>query len=144
MNSISTDMVQKYEQILRKDPNSQVFAPLADAYLEMGKAQQAEKLALRGLQLHPLLASGHVVMAKILRATNRPSEALESLDKAIQIAPENLLAYRLKGEILLENKSPKEALKAYKMVLFFNPQATKAQKIVQKLPSKMILKAYHF
>ena len=32
MPSFSADAIARFEEVLRKDPNSQVFAPLADVY----------------------------------------------------------------------------------------------------------------
>jgi tetratricopeptide (TPR) repeat protein len=135
MPTFSQEAVSRFEDVLRKDPNSQVFAPLAEAYRTEERWIEAEKIASDGVRRHPEFASGWVVLGKVQRDMKRPREAMASLRKAVGLAPENLLAMQLLGELLLELKEPKEALKVFKRVLFLNPQAEKAKRIIAKLES---------
>lgn len=128
-------VIEKYRQLLKKDPSSQVFAPLADAYREAGEFALAERMAREGLNRHPEFTAGLVVLAKILKDQKKLEEALIVVQKASHMSSDNLLSHQLEGDILLELKKPQEALKAYKMVLFLNPQSVKARKVVQKLES---------
>jgi len=128
-------VIAKYRALLKKDPTSQVFAPLADAYREAGQIVLAEKIVREGIRRHPNFAGGLVVLGKILKDQKKTDEALSVVQKAAQIVPDNLLAHQLEGDLLLEMKNPQAALKAYKMVLFINPQSVKARKVVQKLES---------
>lgn len=132
---IDASTVEKYQLILEKDPQSQVFAPLAEAYREMGMLQEAQKVVTAGVQRHPQFVSGLVTYAKIMRDLQKPEKALEALKKAIAQAPENILAHQVLADIYLTLKNPKEALKSFKMVLFLNPHSKAAQKAVQKLES---------
>lgn len=128
-------VIEKYRQLLKKDPNSQAFAPLADAYRESGDMILAEKIVREGLRRHPEFAAGLIVLSRILKDQKKYEEALTLAEKATSISAENLLAHQIQGDLLLELKRPHEALKSYKMVLFLNPQSVKARKIVQKLES---------
>ncbi len=135
MSKYDSMVIEKYRQLLKKDPTSQAFAPLADAHREAGDLVLAEKIAREGLHRHPDFAGGLIVLAKILKDQKKLDEALTTIKKASQLSTDNLLAHQLEGDILLDIKKPHEALKAYKMVLFLNPQSVKARKIVQKLES---------
>lgn len=132
---IDASTVEKYQIILEKDPNSQVFAPLAEAYREMGMLKEAQKTVTAGVQRHPQFVGGLVTYAKVMRDMQQYEKALEALKRATSLAPENILAHQLTGELQLSNKNPKEALKAFKMVLFLNPNSQTAKKAVQKLES---------
>lgn len=132
---IDAATVEKYQKILEKDPNSQVFAPLAEAYREMGMLQEAQRIVTAGVQRHPQFVAGLVTFARIYRDLKQPGRALEALKTATSLSSENILAHQLMGELYLTNKKPKEALRAFKMVLFLNPQSQIAQKAVQKLES---------
>lgn len=132
---IDASTVEKYQMILEKDPNSQVFAPLAEAYREMGMLSEAQKTVTAGVQRHPQFVGGLVTYAKVMRDLGHLGKALETLKKATSLAPENILAHQLLAEVQLANKNPKDALKAFKMVLFLNPNSKTAQKAVQKLES---------
>ncbi len=135
MPKIETSAIEKYQTLLAKDPNSQVFAPLAEAYREMGMMKEAMQIVTAGVQRHPQFVGGLVTYAKILRDAGKFPQALEVLKKATGLAPENILAHQLTAEVQLGNKNPKDALKAFKMVLFLNPNSKSAQKAVQKLES---------
>jgi tetratricopeptide (TPR) repeat protein len=135
MPKIEASAIEKYQTMLAKDPQSQVFAPLAEAYREMGMLKEALHTATIGVQRHPQFVSGLVTFARILRDAGQPEKALGALKKASQLAPENILAHQLMAELYLNGKNPKDALKSFKMVLFLNPQSKSAQKAVQKLES---------
>lgn len=135
MPKIDASAIEKYQNLLAKDPQSQAFAPLAEAYREMGMLPEALKTATAGVQRHPQFVSGLVTFARILRDVDQPEKALGALKKASQLAPENILAHQLMAEIYLNSKNPKDALKSFKMVLFLNPHSKSAQKAVQKLES---------
>ncbi|WP_413557640.1 tetratricopeptide repeat protein [Bdellovibrio sp. HCB209] len=135
MPKIEASAIEKYQNILAKDPTSQVFAPLAEAYREMGMMKEALQVVTAGVQRHPQFVGGLVTYAKILRDAGQISRAIEALKKATGLASENILAHQLLAESQLANKNPKEALKAFKMVLFLNPNSQSAQKAVQKLES---------
>lgn len=135
MAVIDPSSIEKFQALLKKDPNSQAFAPLAEAYREMKMLPEAEKIVRDGMKRHPNFVSGLVTFAKILRDQKRYAEALPAAKKATQLASENLLAHQLCGELHLALNQPKDALKSFKMVLFLNPQSPIAKKAIQKLES---------
>lgn len=135
MPKMDPEVLSRYEELMRKDPFSKAFAPLADAYLEDEQLDRAEFVIRDGLRKHVEYAPGLIVYAKILKAKNQFQMAIDLLKKAARIDSENILAHQLMGDVFLEMKKPQEALRSYKMVLFLNPMATKAQKMVQKLES---------
>lgn len=133
MPQFDDESVARFEEVLRKDPTSQVFAPLAESYRQNGRLAEAERLALRGIQKHPDFAGGWIAWGKILRDLQRPAEALEAFQKASHRSPENLLALQLLGEAHLQLKDGKEALRTFKRLLFLNPLSEKARRLIEKL-----------
>ncbi len=129
------ESIEKYQEIFKKDPNSQVFAALSDAYREMGMMVEAERTARHGVERHPTYVSGFVALGRVLSAIENWKEAEVALLRAATLAPENILAYQLLGQVYIHQKRPKEALKTYKLVLFLNPQSEKAKRAVEKLES---------
>lgn len=133
MSKVSLEAISQYEKLLEKDPSSRVFAALADAYREIGRLLDAEKLASIGVKRHPEYVGGYLALARIFLSTKRASQAEDLLKQAVQLSPENLLAYQLLGQTYLELKRPLEALKAHKMVLFLNPLSEKSREAVSRL-----------
>lgn len=133
MPKYSAEAIARFEEVLRNDPNSQVFAPLADSYCEEGRWVEAEAIAARGIKAHPRFAGGWVAWGKVLKMQQKYAEAIDALNRAVALAPENLMAMQTLGETLLELKKPKDALKVFKKILFINPMSEKAKRIVAKL-----------
>ena len=59
------ERIGKCQKILDLDPNSQIFAALAEAHRRKGNLDIAFRLCQNGLKIHPSYGSAHVVMAKI-------------------------------------------------------------------------------
>ena len=116
----------------KKEPGSKVFATLAEALRKNGEISEALRIALRGVELHPHFVAGHIVTAQILIEMQQLDKALDHLEKNIKISSDNILAHNLLAECYLRLKSPKQALRSYKMVLLLNPNHRKAQIAVKK------------
>ena len=124
---------QKYLHIYKKNPRSQVFALLAELYRKRGEKEKALKLCQKGIEIHPQLSSGYIAQALILLDMKKNERAVQALEKATQLSPENILAHKLLGQAYLRLKKPLKTLSAYKMLLFLDPTNKTAQKMVQKL-----------
>lgn len=135
MARVDADVIAKYESLMRREPFSKAFAPLADAYLQNEQADRAEAVVRDGLRKNPDFPPGLIVYAKILKHRGQLQGALDLLKKAAKLAPDNILAIQLQGDVALELKKPQEALRAYKSVLLQNPMARKARSMIQKLES---------
>jgi predicted regulator of Ras-like GTPase activity (Roadblock/LC7/MglB family) len=100
--------VKALSEQLVNDPNSLVFASLADIYREEGMIEEALAMCQAGLALHPRHIPGQLVLAKIHRDTHRPLEALEALEKVLALDPGNPEARALLESLdsKLEEPSP--------------------------------------
>ncbi len=133
MSDIHPHLIERYQLTLEKNPRSQVFAPLSEAYRKMGLIEEAFRISSRGVQFHPNFPGGHIALANVLMEKAQYESAKESLEKAIQLSPENILAFQKLGECCLKLRLGKEALRAFKMVLLFSPHNERAKQAVQKL-----------
>lgn len=59
------DRIAKCNKLLDANPNSQIFAALAEAYRKKGDIDQAFRICQTGLRIHPDYGSAHMVMARI-------------------------------------------------------------------------------
>ncbi|MCC6277237.1 MAG: tetratricopeptide repeat protein [Oligoflexia bacterium] len=143
MTQDTSSFIERYQILYEKDPNSKVFAPLAEAYRRMGLLEEAIDLAERGVKRHPNFASGRVALGKCYFQKREYDEAVSELTAAVELSPENLLAHQLLAECFVKINKSKEALDAYKMVLFLNPQDSRVADIVKKLESKLYAEPSH-
>jgi len=68
------------QRILAQNPNSTIFASLADAYRKKGMLDKAHKVCEAGLNVHPHYGLAHLVMAKISLDMNLFDEAAYEVD----------------------------------------------------------------
>lgn len=133
MQDIQPELIERYQILLQRDPKSQVFAPLTEAYRKMGLLEEAFRIAVRGVQFNPAFAGGRIALAKVFLDRDQLHAATEELEKAVESSAENIMAHGLLAECYLKLRRPKDALKAFKMVLFLAPMNEKAMRAVKKL-----------
>ena len=131
----SKEVIEKYRSLLKQTPDSQVFAPLAEAYRENGDLELAEKVCKEGLRKHPSHTSAWVILGKILKDKNYWDEGIKALNQALKLSANNILAHQLLGEIYLEKRDTTAAMKSFKMVLLLNPHNQKVKKILERIES---------
>ena len=129
------ETIQQYQLLYEKNPQSKVFSPLSEAYRKGGSLKRALQIAQEGVKRNPDFASGRVALGRALLDARKINLALPHLERAVQLNPENILAYNLIAESYLKLKAPKRALEAFQMILFLNPYHKKAQIAVKKLES---------
>ncbi len=86
-------------QKLSDNPQSPLFARLADLYLTNSQSAEALKLCEAGVQVHSSYATGYVILGKCYSALNENSKARLAFAQALHLAPFNQLARKLLDEI---------------------------------------------
>jgi tetratricopeptide (TPR) repeat protein len=87
------------------------------------------------VQFNPNFGGGRIALAKVFLDRDNPAGALEELEKAVELSPDNILAHMMLADCYLKAQRPKDALRSFKMVLFLAPTNEKAMKAVRKLES---------
>lgn len=126
------DYLKKYQE----DPTSRIFAPLAEAYRKAGLVDEAIEIAREGLRVHPNFVGGRVALARALFEKREYEEVVESLGAVVREVPDNLVAQRLLAESCLMLGRIAEALSAYKMLLYFNPNDPETARVVSELEAQ--------
>jgi tetratricopeptide (TPR) repeat protein len=126
------DYLKKYQE----DPTSRVFAPLAEAYRKAGLLEEAIEIAREGLRVHPNFIGGRVALARALFEKRNYDDVVEELSIVVREVPDNLVAQKLLAESCLMLGRVAEALSAFKMLLYFNPQDGETARIVSELEAQ--------
>jgi tetratricopeptide (TPR) repeat protein len=124
--------IGKYLDILAKDPNSRVFAPLAEAYRKAGLLDDAVEIALEGLKLHPNYLGGRVALGRAYFEKHQFADAAAEMQKVARSAPDNIIAHKVLGQIALAQGDLSAAEKAFKMVLLLDPRDAEAKQFIEK------------
>jgi len=92
--------LERYLRIFQENPDSRVFAPLADLYRRLGRLRESEDICREGIQRHPYYAGGRVALAHVLLDFGRLDEALVEVDSVVTYYPDNLLARKILIRVL--------------------------------------------
>jgi predicted regulator of Ras-like GTPase activity (Roadblock/LC7/MglB family) len=96
------DRISKCQRILDDNPNSQIFAALAEAYRKRKMNEKAMEVCRKGLEIHSDYASAYIVMAKIYMDLGNYEEADHQLKKAIEFGGRTRSSDLLQSEIFLK------------------------------------------
>jgi tetratricopeptide (TPR) repeat protein len=106
---------------VKNDPKSRLFFPLAEELRKAGQLAEAEHVLRTGLTTHASYLSAWVSLGRVLRDLKKDADAVETLNRALQIDPGNVVAARLLADAHLSMGNKIEAIKKYKLVYALMP-----------------------
>jgi predicted regulator of Ras-like GTPase activity (Roadblock/LC7/MglB family) len=133
------DRIEKCQKILESEPNSQIFAALAEALRRKGELDQAFRVCQGGLRLHPGYGSAHIVMAKINLDRGLYDWAEAEVKRAIEIEGNSRTIELLLAEIFIFKGEFASAVKLLRKLSQADPnndQIRKLLDIAQQLPNE--------
>ncbi|MCH9023725.1 MAG: tetratricopeptide repeat protein [candidate division Zixibacteria bacterium] len=133
------DRIEKCQRILDSDPNSQIFAALAEAYRKKGDLDLAFKVCKNGLKVHDDYGSAHVVMSKINLDRGQYDWAEIEAKRAADLDGRTRSVELLLSEIYIYKGEFSQAIKLLKELRSRdpeNPQIQKLLEIAQKIPEE--------
>ncbi len=133
------ERIKKCRKILDVDPNSQIFAALADAYRKKGDFDSAFRICQNGLKIHPSYGSAHIVMAKINLDRGLYDWAMVEAKKAASIDGKSRTVELLLAEIYIYRGEFQSAVKLLKKLHNADPYNTQINKlldIAKKIPEE--------
>lgn len=122
MPEVDLNELERYLRIYQQNPDSRVFAPLADMYRRLARYKEAEQICKEGLQRHPYYAGGKVALAYILLDTGRLDEALSEVNAVVTYYPDNLMARKILVRVLAGMGDLQRAQREYQALLQLAPQ----------------------
>lgn len=124
------DRLAKLEKAYRQNPDSPLFARLADLYLESGRPEHALEICLKGCEDFPDYATGFMILARCYETSGAVEEARDALDQALRLDPVNPRGYETLSAIYHKLGVPTLALKSLEQAAVLDPFA-------EDLPSRV-------
>lgn len=125
--------IDKLTQQLVLDPNSKVFAQLADGYRKIGMNEEAIETCKRGIEHNPDFATGHLVLGRCYLAKKLYSLAIEEFHLVVKNNPQNLAGYKMLANAYEEQGQNEEAIQYYQRMLDLEPGQTDIFEKIEKL-----------
>lgn len=132
-DSSSNEEIRRFEEQYERQPDSLVFARLADAYRKAGEPKRALSVLEDGLLRHPDYPSGHIVHARTLRDLGRLDETLESFRRVLELDASNLVAIRELASLAEERGDVDEARHWYERLVQIEPSNVEYQEKASQL-----------
>lgn len=117
--TLSPAELAKLEHAFATDPGSEAYKPLAEAYLGMGRFMEAMVVCKKGVKAHPNVVDPRLLLARVYAEQGKDKKALEELQGALQVAPEDKSALRMAGGLQVKtgevDAGKSNLLKAWKL-----------------------------
>jgi tetratricopeptide (TPR) repeat protein len=136
MNSYSTQII-KYEKILAEQPRSQVFAPLSEAYCQMGLFDKAMDILKKGIRYNPNYVLGYSALARCYFEQKQFQLDYSTLKPIVSAHRDNLKLQLLFANVAKATNNFDESLDTYKYLNFLNPHDKKIEQSVFELESQL-------
>ena len=134
-NTPASDEIRRLEEQLHRQPESLVFARLADAHRKAGRPKKALALLEDGLARHPDYPSGHIVRARALRDLGQVDEALQSFRRVLELDGGNFVAVMELAGLADERGDVDEARHWHERLVQIDPTNLEARQRLEELKS---------
>ncbi|MEW5795622.1 MAG: tetratricopeptide repeat protein [Candidatus Zixiibacteriota bacterium] len=122
--------ITKCQKILEMDPNSQIFAALAEAYRKKGELEKAFQVCHNGLRLHPNYGAAHMVMARVNLDRGLYDWAEAELERARQVDGNSRTIELLLAEIYIYKGEYQAAIRLLKRLAASDPGNDHVQRLL--------------
>jgi tetratricopeptide (TPR) repeat protein len=129
--------IKKLYERWEKDKSSKIFAALANALRKMGLYDEALKVLNEGILRNPDYAEGYIVLGRINIEKGNINEGIETLKKAIEFDPYNVVAVRLLAECFENIGDLKSSLEYYKKLKNLDPFFENIDKKIEEIEKKL-------
>ena len=132
-DSNDNDEIGRFETQYRENPDSLVFARLADAYRKAGDPERGLSILADGIARHPDYPSAHIVRARCLVDLDRLAAAEASLRRVIELDGQNLVAIQGLANLAERRDDPAEAVHWFERIAALDPLNVEATAALARL-----------
>jgi tetratricopeptide (TPR) repeat protein len=133
----SNPRIDDLRRRLEREPNSRLFAQLAEELRKDGEFEEAIRIARAGLARHPNYPSARMTLGRALFDTGDMAAARHELQSVLEGAPDNILASRLLAECLESLGDLPGALQRFRATLALSPGDKQITARVRGLEAKL-------
>ncbi|KAA3620003.1 MAG: hypothetical protein DWQ05_04565 [Calditrichaeota bacterium] len=106
---------------LQQNPDSVVFARVAEALLVRGKVDEAIRISEEGIRKHPYYVTGHMVLGKCYLQKKMFDLAEKEFKRVLLFEPKYIAAHKFTGDLMKEAGWSEACEKSYAEILKIDP-----------------------
>lgn len=133
LKKTKSSLLAKYLTQFEKEPNSRVFAPLAESYRKLGMMDDAFKILKQGISKHPTYTLGYLILGKCYFDIEDFDSCYLTLRPFVSDNTDNLVLLKVFGNCCIKIGHLEEALESFKYLLLANPKDLEAMEKVKEL-----------
>lgn len=130
--------IERYTQLLARDPDSLAFVPLADAYRKSGLFEEAFAVLKRGIGRRPEYLPAKIVLGKCYLDLGNYLKAEATFEEVLEVDRDNLVALSSMANVRLHQRRYGEAATVYRCILELDPSNASAAQQLAKLEGKTL------
>jgi len=130
--------IKAYEERLRNNPESFLFARLSEAYLKAQLPDDAIRIARQGVARYPAYIAGQRSLAMAAYAKGMDDECMHALRKVVAASPDDVIAQKMLGKLLVSSGDLAAAVVAYNTALEFSPEDDECLQQLQEIARKQM------
>ncbi len=132
------EKIERLQAKLAAEPQSLVFAQLADAYRKQGRLEEAIQICQDGLDHCANYASAYMVLGRAYNERGDFLPAREAFQSVLRLDPESVPAHKFLGRVAEALNETPEALAAYRMALILHPFDKEVRAAVERLETPAV------
>ncbi len=122
--------ISRLTLLLESKPESRLFVPLAEAYIQSDMHDEAIRVLSDGIQNHQSFVAARVMLGKIYLVKKDFSEAKIQFDHVLDVAPSNIPSLKGLAAIYQEGGLIQQARESYQTILKIDPSDRSAEDLL--------------
>ena len=110
--------IEELEARLKKNPQSLLFARLAELYIKVKRVDDAITLCKRGIKHHPQYITGNFILGKAYIAKKEYDKAENEIKTVLSYDQRHLGAHKLLGDLMRKLGYENRAIMHYRDILY--------------------------
>ena len=139
MAKSSKEELRYLEGKLRQNPDSILFARLADIYISMDRVDEAINLCETGIKKYPYYVTGHYIISKCYLVKKQFDHAEKELKRVLKFDPQYIAAHRDYGDLMAQIGWNSTCEESYQKIIELDPFNNQAKQHKNELKEKFKL-----
>ncbi|MFQ5627173.1 MAG: tetratricopeptide repeat protein [bacterium] len=118
---------------LQQDPDSLLFARVADSMMDHGQIDEAIRICEEGIRKHPYYVTGHMVLGKCYLQKKLFDLAEKEFKRVILFDPKYIAAHKYYGDLMREVGWDNTCEMSYRKILSIDPLDQNAREMLETL-----------
>ncbi len=131
----------KFDQLksnLQQNPDSLIFARVAEALLVRGKVDEAIRICEEGIRKHPYYVTGHMVLGKCYLQKKMFDLAEKEFKRVLLFEPKHIAAHKFTGDLMKEAGWAEACQKSYAEILKIDPLDSKISSALENIKREVV------